>query len=76
VERRGVPTLVGFFGIGLAKRLGTRLAGPTSWSGGRGVRIMLAEDGTATFEFPHLARLLEGLRYDTDSSQRPRICAQ
>jgi hypothetical protein len=30
-----------------------------------GVRILLADGGTATFEFPHLARLLEGLQYDT-----------
>ena len=30
-----------------------------------GVTILLAPDGTATFEFPHLARLLEGLQYDT-----------
>ena len=30
-----------------------------------GVSILLAPGGTATFEFPHLARLLEGLQYDT-----------
>ncbi len=30
-----------------------------------GVRILLAPGGTATFEFPHLARLIEGLQYDT-----------
>ena len=30
-----------------------------------GVAILLAPGGTATFEFPHLARLLEGLQYDT-----------
>jgi hypothetical protein len=30
-----------------------------------GVRILLAGGGTATFEFPHLARLLDGLQYDT-----------
>ena len=27
--------------------------------------MLLREDGTATFEFPHLLRLLEGLQYDT-----------
>ena len=31
----------------------------------RGVAILLAPGGTATFEFPHLARLIEGLQYDT-----------
>ena len=31
----------------------------------RGVQILLAPGGTATFEFPHLARLLDGLQYDT-----------
>ena len=30
-----------------------------------GVEILLAPGGTATFEFPHLARLLDGLQYDT-----------
>ena len=30
-----------------------------------GVASLLAPDGTATFEFPHLARLLEELQYDT-----------
>ena len=30
-----------------------------------GVAVLLAEEGTATFEFPHLARLLEGVQYDT-----------
>ena len=30
-----------------------------------GVAELLAEDGTATFEFPHLAKLVERLEYDT-----------
>src|SRR5205823_2506163 len=30
-----------------------------------GVAVLLAEEGTATFEFPHLMRLMEGLQYDT-----------
>ena len=30
-----------------------------------GVAILLAPGGSATFEFPHLARLLDGLQYDT-----------
>ena len=28
-------------------------------------RVLLRDDGTATFEFPHLLRLLDGLQYDT-----------
>jgi hypothetical protein len=30
-----------------------------------GVEILLRDEGTATFEFPHLLRLLAGLQYDT-----------
>ena len=30
-----------------------------------GVRALLAEGGTATFEFPHLATLVDHLEYDT-----------
>ena len=30
-----------------------------------GVAALLARDGTATFEFPHLAKLVEHLEYDT-----------
>ena len=30
-----------------------------------GVQTLLRSDGTATFEFPHLLRLLDGLQYDT-----------
>ena len=30
-----------------------------------GVKLLLREHGVATFEFPHLLRLLEGLQYDT-----------
>ena len=30
-----------------------------------GVQVLLRDDGTATFEFPHLLRLLDGLQYDT-----------
>jgi hypothetical protein len=77
-EERGVPTLVEFFGADLAERL-VRERGHADLVLGnnvlaqvpdlndfvRGVSILLAPGGTATFEFPHLARLLEGLQYDT-----------
>jgi hypothetical protein len=77
-EERGVPTLVEFFGVELAERLvgEGRLANlvlgnnvlaqvPDINDFIGGVAILLAPGGTATFEFPHLARLLEGLQYDT-----------
>jgi hypothetical protein len=77
-EERGVPTLVDFFGRETARRLvdeGKRaslIAGnnvlaqvPDINDFIAGVQILLREDGTATFEFPHLLRLLDGLQYDT-----------
>jgi predicted TPR repeat methyltransferase len=77
-EERGVETLVDFFGIGLAQRMADEGREADLVLGNNvlaqvpdlndfvgGVRILLAKGGTATFEFPHLARLLEGLQYDT-----------
>jgi C-methyltransferase C-terminal domain/Putative zinc binding domain/Methyltransferase domain len=77
-EERGVPTLVEFFGVEVAERLVSegRLADlvlgnnvlaqvPDLNDFVAGIAILLAPEGTATFEFPHLARLLEGLQYDT-----------
>jgi SAM-dependent methyltransferase len=77
-EERGVPTLVEFFGVDLAERMRAegRLADlvlgnnvlaqvPDINDFVGGVSILLAPGGTATFEFPHLERLLEGLQYDT-----------
>ena len=77
-EERGVRTVVEFFGVELAERL-IELEGPADLVIGnnvlaqvpdlddflRGVAILLHPRGTATFEFPHLARLVEGLQYDT-----------
>jgi SAM-dependent methyltransferase len=77
-EARGVPTLVEFFGVGVAKRLvadGKRadlvlganvlaqVPDINDFIGG--VALLLAPGGTTTFEFPHLARLIEGMQYDT-----------
>ncbi len=77
-EQRGVPTLVEFFGVELAERLVAERGRAALVIGNNvlaqvpdlhdflaGAAILLAEDGTATFEFPHLACLLEGLQYDT-----------
>jgi SAM-dependent methyltransferase len=75
---RGVPTLVDFFGRRLAGRLASegKLADlvlgnnvlaqvPDINDFVAGVKILVAPGGTATFEFPHLARLLDQLEYDT-----------
>ena len=77
-EERGIPTLVEFFGADLAERLRSEGRRADLVVGNNvlaqvpdlndfveGVRVLLAAGGTATFEFPHLARLLEGLQYDT-----------
>jgi C-methyltransferase C-terminal domain/Putative zinc binding domain/Methyltransferase domain len=77
-EERGVPTLVAFFGRETAQGLvdegkeASLIAGnnvlaqvPDLNDFVAGVKVLLREDGTATFEFPHLLRLLDGLQYDT-----------
>jgi SAM-dependent methyltransferase len=77
-EERGVPTLVAFFGEPLARQLVDEGKNARVIVGNNvlaqvpdlndfvaGVRTLLRPDGTATFEFPHLMRLLEGLQYDT-----------
>jgi SAM-dependent methyltransferase len=75
---REVPTLQEFFGSELAKRLRAE-RGPADLVLGNnvlahvpdlndfisGVAILLAEDGFATFEFPHLMRLMESNQFDT-----------
>ena len=75
---RGVPTLVEFFGRTTAARLVGEGRSASLIVGNNvlaqipdlndfiaGVAILLASDGTATFEFPHLLRLLDGVQYDT-----------
>jgi C-methyltransferase C-terminal domain/Putative zinc binding domain/Methyltransferase domain len=77
-EERGVPTLVAFFGRATAQRLvdegkqASLIAGnnvlaqvPDLNDFVAGVKVLLRANGTATFEFPHLLRLLDGLQYDT-----------
>jgi hypothetical protein len=77
-EARGVPTLVEFFGEELAGRVvaghgradlvvGNNVLAqvPDLNDFVAGVATLLAPAGTATFEFPHLVRLVEGLQYDT-----------
>ncbi len=77
-EERGVSTIVEFFGEALAARLaaeGTRadllcgknvLAQVPDLNGFvAGMKILLAEDGVFTVEFPHLFQLIEHNQFDT-----------
>jgi SAM-dependent methyltransferase len=77
-QERGVPTLVEFFGVELAERvvrerkqadlvIGNNVLAqvPDLNDFVAGVALLLSADGMATFEFPHLARLIDGLQYDT-----------
>jgi hypothetical protein len=77
-EERGVPTLVEFFGRETAQRLAADGRRASLVVGNNvlaqvpdlndfvaGVNIVLRDEGTATFEFPHLLQLLDGLQYDT-----------
>jgi SAM-dependent methyltransferase len=75
---RGVPTEVCFFGAATARALAGRglradllaannvLAHVPDVAGFiAGVARVLAPNGVATFEFPHLLRLIEGVQFDT-----------
>jgi len=74
----GIPTLVEFFGSALAERLAGEGRRPDLMVGNNvlahvpelndfvhGVKLMLAPHGVATFEFPHLERLMEQSQFDT-----------
>ncbi len=77
-EARGVPTLARFFDLGLASELAGQgmladliignnvLAQVPDLNGFlAGVPVLLKPRGVATFEFPHLLRLLEENQFDT-----------
>jgi C-methyltransferase-like protein/putative zinc binding protein/methyltransferase family protein len=76
-EARGVRTCVGFFGADIANRLaeenekadliiGNNVLAQVSDINDfvEGVRILLKQGGTATFEFPHIAQTLNGNQFD------------
>jgi hypothetical protein len=77
-EARGVPTLTEFFGRALAERL-VRERGHADLVIGNnvlaqvpdlndfvaGIATLLAPEGVATLEFPHVVRLVEGVQFDT-----------
>ncbi len=77
-RERGVPTHVGFFGAELAQRLVAegKAADITAANNVlahvpdindfvEGFKILLKPQGVATFEFPHLLRLIEANYFDT-----------
>jgi hypothetical protein len=77
-EARGVPTLVEFFGRETAERLAAEGRRASLVVGNNilaqvpdlndflaGVAVLLIRQGTATFEFPDLLRLVDGVQYDT-----------
>jgi hypothetical protein len=77
-ERRGIPTIVDFFGTPLARTLASGgkqadlIVGnnvlaqvPTINDFLEGVAILLKEHGVITLEFPHLMRLVDGVQFDT-----------
>jgi SAM-dependent methyltransferase len=78
VKAHGIPTLMEFFGSSLAQRLASEgktaelmvannvLAHvPDLHDFVEGFRILLKPEGVATFEFPHLLRLIEDSQFDT-----------
>ncbi|MEZ5779734.1 MAG: class I SAM-dependent methyltransferase [Paracoccaceae bacterium] len=77
-EKAGVPTLVEFFGEGLAKRLYDEGKRPDLICSANvlahvpdindfvaGVAALLTGDAIYTVEFPHLLRLIEDVQFDT-----------
>jgi len=75
---RGVPSVVRFFGCETAADLAREYGRPRLMLGNNvlahvpdindfvgGLRIMLAEDGVVTMEFPHLQRLIAENQFDT-----------
>jgi hypothetical protein len=77
-RERGVPTLTAFFGLDLAERVAAEHGKADLILGNNvlaqvpdlndfvaGVAALLDAGGIATFEFPHLAALLDHVEYDT-----------
>jgi hypothetical protein len=77
-EKKGVPTLVKFFGVATARELATQGKRADLLLGNNvlaqvpdlndfvaGMKILLAPKGVITIEFPHLMRLMEENQFDT-----------
>lgn len=74
----GIPTVVDFFGLGTAEVVKARVGQADLIVGNNvlahvpnvndfvaGIKVLLKPSGTATFEFPHLLRLIESNQFDT-----------
>jgi len=77
-EKKGVPTVVDFFGVRLAERLAKEGKQADLIIGNNvlahvpdvndfvaGVTRLLKPSGIATMEFPHIMRMIEGMQFDT-----------
>jgi SAM-dependent methyltransferase len=77
-RRNGIPTRTAFFGAAEADRIAAEYGRPTMMLANNvlahvpdihdfveGFRRLLAPDGVATFEFPHLLPMLEQTEFDT-----------
>ena len=77
-QKKGVPSLVKFFGVQTAKRLAALGKRPDLLLGNNvlahvpdlndfvaGMKILLAPTGVITMEFPHLLRLMQENQFDT-----------
>ena len=77
-EKKGIPTLVKFFGREIARQMVAQGQAADLVIGNNvlaqvpdlndfvaGIRILLKPRGVATLEFPHLGRLMEENQYDT-----------
>ena len=77
-EKIGVPSIVEFFGVDLATKLVAEKTKPDLVIGNNvlahvpdlkdfvgGLKILLADDGVITMEFPHLQRLIDSNQFDT-----------
>jgi len=75
---KGIETITEFFGMALAKQLAAKGLKANLLLGNNvlahvpdivdfvgGLKIMLAEDGVVTMEFPHLLQLIENSQFDT-----------
>jgi hypothetical protein len=77
-EKQGVPTLVRFFGVELARQLAAEGRRPDLLIGNNvlaqvpdindfvaGMALVLAAEGALTLEFPHVLRLIDESQFDT-----------
>lgn len=76
--KKGIPVMVDFFGVALARRIAEERGKADLVLGNNvlahvpdlndfvgGVKLLLKDNGIATFEFPHLQNLIEQNQFDT-----------